>query len=586
MSKDLTLYFYSNTNTLRSCLAHGSILCNACLGEHVHQRTLGNYSESTLFLTHLRLKPGISRIGLEEASNLYPVILAIRLLKDSGLSLPAHLLSVEGKLEQGDLMLYDPKHHVGAFVLGELPLSLVEAFLFEAKKDRDAFYDPSPNLWFPETLYRLAGKEFKETLDIQLVTESGLTLDKQLHSQDSEAMWLKVVQSREKLKAVALMCMETACSLVGEEQVNIDALTLRLLGLDRSEVLLPLPQRIRNNLELHLTPDDEDILSVLNEEDVINSREENHRLNGRIFSVCYHYLLEGKRAFKPDSSKVLQLIDNIYNQISPEEKLSESAKKLPATLEAARRFFTGAIDVSFRTTLGDVPRDLPAFTGMLMVLKSGYERRLDHFVGEMDSFGLRRGQKRCAWLLYAALNGLNDFNGQMKSNLWRNRLCEAYALGKTEHDGLISQIYSVEQYNSFLPKAAKLPRSNKTGYPVLARPQVEPEELRNLLTLALKNEKNQQIIFEILSQQLRPKATLEPLTKVEYQFWKEHVIGLDDPNSDVIRSSQPAVEIRTLDSEKFRREWLAEGSVFDIKYKTTKERKLLLAIYRELTGDQ
>lgn len=586
MNKDQTLFFYSNTNTLRSCLAHGSILCNACLGEHVHQRTLGNISESTLFLTHLRLKPEISRKGLEQDSNLYPVILAARLLAGSGLSLPAHLLSAEGKLEQGDLMSYNPAHHIGAFVLGELPLSLVEAFLFETKRDRDAFYDPSPNLWFPETLYRLAGKEFKETLDVQLVMESGVKLEEQLHSQDSEASWFNRVQSREKHKAVALMCIETACSLVGEEQVNIDALTIRLLGLDRNEVLLPLPQRIRNKLELYLSPDDEDILSALHEEDDLSSGEEDRRLNGRIFSACYHYLLEGKRAFKPDSSKVLQLIDNVYNQTSPEEKSSDSAKGLPATLEAARRFFAGAIDVSFRTTLGSVPPGLPALAGMLMVMKSGYERRLDHFVGEMDSFGLRREQKRCAWLLYAALNGLNDFNGQMKSDLWRNRLCEAYALGKTEHDGLISQLYSAEQYNSLLPKTAKLPRNNKTGYPILARPQVEPEELRDYLTLALKDEKSQQLIFEILSQQLRPKAGLEPLTKVEYHIQKKHVIGLDNPNSDVIRSSEPAVEIRALNSERFQREWLAAGSVFDAKYKTARDRKLLLAIYRELTGDQ
>lgn len=85
--------------------------------------------------------------------------------------MPGHLLGLDGQLTSGDLRAYDPKQHLGVFLLGELPLHLVDGLLFYSKKDERAFYDPSRNLCFPEALYGPTGKSFQAEIDTALVTQ-------------------------------------------------------------------------------------------------------------------------------------------------------------------------------------------------------------------------------------------------------------------------------------------------------------------------------------------------------------------------------------------------------------------------------
>lgn len=151
---------------------------------------------------------------------------------------------------------------------------------------------------------------------------------------------------------------------------------------------------------------------------------------------------------------------------------------------------------TFRELVASVPTSLPALRGLLLVLKSPDERRIDLMMADLENFSLRRSDKRCVWVLYAALNGWNPFEGEWKQNPWLNRYCEAYSLAQAAHPGMLSSAYTHEQYVSILPKKARPPKSKPSGIDVMLRPIVQQDELRAVLVKALRIASQRELMFE------------------------------------------------------------------------------------------
>lgn len=582
IKKDITLYFYSSTNTLRSYLARGMIASNAALQPHVHEQTLGNLAGNALFLTHMRIELNLARLGLEDDANLYPVIVEVRVLAECASKMPAHLLSKDGSLTDSDLKEYDPAAHIGAYVTGCFPFTMVSALLFESERDRDAFYDPSPNLWFPEGLYKVATqaerKKFKQSLDISLVRQQGEALDKRLLEGHQKEILVKTVHTLEKHKAIALICAHTARTVAGEEQVNIDALVLKLLALNTEAIRAQLPAIIRSGFMARESSGMEDLYKVLSGSSVQTAGASEDSANLIILRTSYAYFLGGGRAFKPDTAMLM-------NQISAaltESKTLKPNAELTNTLHRITQYFGGDLGISISKELETISAALPALKSLVMVLKNSSELRVSYFMDELRLFRLSFEEQRYALVLYAALNGLNPFEGVFKDKLWLNRLAEAYAAEKAPLPQIISAVYSHSQYSAILPRGARLPVSNKTSYVMQVKPLVDPATLKAQLLKALANDAGRDRVYTVLTSEIRAKAEIAGLTSLEYHQQRGDLLTPQVENSTILRFKSPGKEVRALNALAFQWDWLGEGGTFEARYKKSRDRRILLAIYHEL----
>jgi hypothetical protein len=581
--KGMNLFFYSNTNTLRSCLAHGLIACNAYLGEHVHERTLGNLNETTLFVTHLKLSPQDAGKYLEINPHIYPVVLSLQVLSDTVFPLPALLLHVDGQLTPSDLREYDTQQHQGAFVAGELPLFMVDGFLFYTSESMRAFYDPSRNLWFPEALYGLTSKYFQAGIDSVMIQQKGIEADNMVDEVLPRSQLVKLVERREKLRAVALLTAHTAFSPLGENWINLDKLTLSLFNLDQEAELASQAKQVRAQFVPMSNECLEELNAIIGQPMADSGMTGQASFNQAAFDIIYQALLVQNRAQKPDT---LALLGQLDEQALAHRLDSGTAEGLSTALQLARQHFQSAIGGNFLQLMQTFPASMPALKGLMIVLKNYDERRLDLFLADLDSFRLRRVDKRYAWVLYAALNGLNPYEGTWKSDLWLNRLCAAYALRHAPHRLLISGTYSHAQYVQLLPKKAKPPKGNTSGYTVRVRPLIEAEDLRAFLIKSLDADGSAEQIYAYLVQNLKPKAKLEAITRTEYHQLKRDYLGQGGPDGVVLKFSKPAIEVKALDTRSFEREWLAAGPTFEGRYKSKADRQTMLSLYKLLTGEE
>lgn len=579
-----TLYYYGNPNTLRSCLAHGSLVCDAYLGDHAYEKTLGNLAEQTLFLTHLRLSPELMALGLPEGSYLYPLVLEIKVLGEADFAMPAYLLGADGQAVAGDLKAYDPREHVGAFVAGELPLSMVESFLFLNGQDKVSFYDPSPNLWFPEALFRVMEdkerKRFRETLASELVKNQGVLLDEELHAKHPGNEMIKTLCLREKHRAAALRLALSASVQLGDNKANLDSLMARLFLLDIGQLKvkgkpLPLPA---------LRPSDADLDAVLGFQS--EGAGDSNGLNRRVLAHAYHTFLSMERGAGPDAQAMWADVTALALSVGTPELDREAGMRLRGALLAAKEYFNGAMDTPLREVLAGIPGNLPALSGLLMVLKNCDESRIRYFEEDLSRFRLSPGTRRYAWVYYAALNGLNPFDGVWKGDLWLNRFCDAYAVQKAPHKELISGVYAFGQYKSFAGKKlgkAQTP-GNPAGYPLNLKPLVEMEELRLRLLAAVNNPMERALVFEFL--QGRFKTLAKAYTGVEYQVEVKHQIKPEHDGETVLRFTKEPIKVEVFLAKAFAREWLADQAIFAGKMKTAANKKAALSTFARLMGDE
>ena len=126
-------------------------------------RPLSAIRSEALFVTHVNVAMEERGLGDGLSSGFrFPVTLEIAPPKNEELDNPVLLVA---KVESGELSVvrgswrdYDIEKHVGAFLFGEIPLSRVKGIVFDRPEDRERLFRPSPDLWFPESKYKVMGK--------------------------------------------------------------------------------------------------------------------------------------------------------------------------------------------------------------------------------------------------------------------------------------------------------------------------------------------------------------------------------------------------------------------------------------------
>ena len=300
----MLLYLYTSKNSVFSYLSRNLIAPASVVPDRLGIHTVGLLNEDFLFVTHKKLNVDNRNYGIADPDIANPVTLAIEI--DSRQENNSCILVSEDsgsiKTEIATWKAYDIGKHIGAYLLGEIPLSLVKTIYFENKKQQEEFYRPSPDYWYPENKYSiLPVSEFSEEIDITLLQK----IDLKSFDIDLEKNYKDII-CREKARA-ALLCLTDATKKwnYGEVLLNIDPVLQTIVGSDIVTDIV-IQKQISDCNSLPCTPYNEE-LNLL----PFHKKLEKQSLNQEIYNTIFECFCN--TPMEKDSA--LSYYDNVLKEI-------------------------------------------------------------------------------------------------------------------------------------------------------------------------------------------------------------------------------------------------------------------------------
>lgn len=421
----MKLYFYSSSNAVRDMLSLNMIGCYA-LAQKERAKTIGYLSNTSLFLTHKKLKPEGMNYGLDSDATFgeSAVVVELTITDEIAKDIPVVLINESKKAmtpKAGNLSAYNEKKTIGVFWKGFIPMSFVSAIYFENRESMLDFYRPSPDLWYPECLYKTINvDEFVEDIDVSKITP--------IDGDDDIKLVIQVANEYIKDRAILYYLINaTAQWKYGKYILNVDPVLAKLLQLDTAIVK-------------ELTGEDFSSLVVLAPDDVLALNSE-----AELFKLYVYMLEELKKA------SITTVLDEIYfdafctslSQRLVEAGLSDKSIDYCKKMENFIREGVLTSSDEYEKTL-DKLRYASPYAALALVLKNPHYE--DNFMASLEAYAVPQDIARIAQTFFAAVNGLNFLSGDYKNNLYINRRVEEIAISKLESDNIPKAIYSEENY--------------------------------------------------------------------------------------------------------------------------------------------
>lgn len=244
MSLPSSLFLYCDQNQVCDYYSRNLIASTAAIPLLPGGRPISAFLPDCLFVTHIPVSPENRGLGEGLATGQrVPVTLEIAVPKGADAALPVMLVCKDKdgffSVEKKTWADYDKKNHVGAFVLGEIPLSCVKAVLFDRDEDQDRLRRPSQDLMDPIPN--------RKTVSKPLVGPCPLPENPQSVAFSAEAAELAKsavsgLQCREKLRAAALLFLSgTRGWKLGDWITGLDETLAKFTGIsdDAAEKSIP-----------------------------------------------------------------------------------------------------------------------------------------------------------------------------------------------------------------------------------------------------------------------------------------------------------------------------------------------------------
>ena len=226
----MKLYLSANTDQVYSALTNNSITSFANTIETLQHKTVSFMSDNFIFLTKTLLPIGHRQWKTDDIY--FPVSVEVDF---TGVDVvPCHVVSlVEGKPTIADSITNlkeAPEDILGAFVCGEIPLSFISAILFENEENQLRFKKPSPDLWFPEELYKIIETdEADAVIAIDDIVELSKKVD-ELISDEDKVKVSSTINKRNRYKSLCYFALrETNDWQTDNFKSNIDAYLINVL---------------------------------------------------------------------------------------------------------------------------------------------------------------------------------------------------------------------------------------------------------------------------------------------------------------------------------------------------------------------
>ena len=232
----MKLYLHANTDQVYSALTNNAITSFANTIENLQHKALSFMSDNFIFLSKTVLPDALRQWKTDDVY--FPVTLE---LDFSGIDkvpgLAVTMVDGAPAVADGISNLKDASEDmIGAFVCGEIPFAFVSAIIFENEENQVRFRKPSPDLWFPEELYKLADADCNEAAisidDIATLSQKA----EECLSEEDKAKVAALVSKRNRFKGLCYFAIREIGDWQNDNiKSNFDAYLVKTLDGKKGE---------------------------------------------------------------------------------------------------------------------------------------------------------------------------------------------------------------------------------------------------------------------------------------------------------------------------------------------------------------
>ena len=413
----MKFYFYTNKNVLFDFLGRNIIAPDPIVKDIKRYRTIATASDYFLFITHKKLDRKSREQGIAEPEFVYPVTLELSEVQENdGRAVLVSKSETALDYILAPLSEYDAEKHIGAYLIGEIPLSRVEKIYFDTQDDQDMFSRPSPDYWYPENKYAILPDNFNEELVIELQEDkiletSGFSKDEIIAS----------FRSREKKRAALLNFVNGTKKWQHDKYVfNMDDSLQQLFGLKDEDIASALPHyaevKDKGNVEY---------ICLVGE-----TEEQGTEFNQKIYNYVQEALIRQPYNTQKQPELIMEILNVLCEKITAECKSPVEVNIVRQSFVEIEKMISDDSNKGPEEIMAAIPEPIDVLKALLLVVKN--PNRYEVFLEALDVYHVDLLTKRRAAVLWGMLNGLygmpgEDFNKDNQS-LWQ--FIEAFVYGR------------------------------------------------------------------------------------------------------------------------------------------------------------
>ena len=417
----MTFYFYTNKNIMFDFLARNMIAPDAVIRDIKRYRTISTASDYYLFVTHKKLDRKSREHGIGEPEFVYPVTLEIaELPEEDALAILVSRDETGLNYTLKALSRYDVEKHIGAYLIGEIPLSRVEKIYFDTQDDQDMFSRPSPDYWYPANKYALLPDDFTEELFLE--PENDKLIEANCAAVEDV---LSGIRRREKKRAAVLNFVNgTQHWRYDRYSFNMDSSLQQLLDdLQDGSISSILPHYEESKGKDNVEP-----LCLVDE-----SLEKTSEINQIIYDHICDALSEQPYSSSKQPEQLIQILNTICEQITLECQTPPEKAIVRQTLTEIENLISDVSAKGPEEIMANIPEAIDSLKALLFVAKN--PNRYDLFLEALEVYHADQITKRRAAVLWGLLNGLYGMPGEgfNKDNQQLWQFIEAFVYDREKH---------------------------------------------------------------------------------------------------------------------------------------------------------
>ena len=420
-------YIYCSNNQAYHSLINNSITAKAMMRDDFKSDTVAYFSKDYIFVTKKRVAENVRLTGISEAY--YSVALEVEFdAKTTNVQAFFVVKKEDGSITVSDakaISEYDKTENcIGAFICGEIPITYLSGIFFDDDKQMQSFNKSSEDLWFPDDLKKVwESQDISEDISVELLKDAAAKVDTFL-SEDVSKELEGLVIKRNRLKAAAYYAVEATKDWnIGSVHANVDAELIKYL--DRNDELKKRVQKEFVSLGDKTTLSFDDFWSL---KDNVLEDDSKNDINHQLFEHIVSCIL----SFAPVRTKISE---DVFTKIAGE--LMDCGK-------GEKQDFL----VSLKTVSDFLNSNMDPDEALRKIGKYDVIRAFMMFLDQQENSDflrraatkLSQNERRYAYIMYGALNGMSEVERDYKSNRLLEYRIEEIILKKYANEKLINTV--------------------------------------------------------------------------------------------------------------------------------------------------
>ena len=425
-------YIYCSNNQAYHALINNSIMAKAMMRDDFKSDTAAYLSKDYIFVTKKRVSDNVRLAGIAEAY--YSVALEVDFDDETTNVQASFVVKKDDKSvvisDAKSISEYDKVENcIGAFICGEIPITYLSGILFDDANQMQSFNKSSQDLWFPEEIKKVwDNQEVAGDISIELLKDAASKIDLLLSEEQAKEIEYLVIK-RNRIKAAVYYAVEATREWnVGAVRANVDAELVKFL--DKNDELKKMVQKEFAALgdKTNISYDD-----FLASEDIVFKDDAKDDINHKLFEHIVSCIL---------------LLTQVRTKISEEVFNKMAGELVDCGKDEGQEFL-----VALKTVSDFLNSNMDPEVALEKIGKYDVIRAFMMFLDQQENSDfLRRAatklsqtERRYAYIMYGALNGMSEVEREYKSNRILEYRIEEKVFEKYANSYLINTVPTLEK---------------------------------------------------------------------------------------------------------------------------------------------